>query len=52
MRQLYGKVGDYDKAGTQGRRRNNSVQEMLISLCRIDLPIITISWKQATKVID
>ena len=30
---LYGMVGVYDEAVTQGIRRNNSVQEILLALC-------------------
>lgn len=34
---LYGMVGVYDEAVTQGIRRNNSVQEILLSLCQAEL---------------
>jgi len=33
MLQLYGMVGVYDEAVTQGIRRNNSVQDILMTLC-------------------
>jgi DNA replication protein DnaC len=37
MLKLYGMVGVYDEAVTQGIRRNNGVQEILMSLCLAEI---------------